>query len=85
MLIGLLVFLFVALCFVAKELMEVRRQVASIRQCLEWFGVGLLENRNPSPAQREYLEKVKEDLIREGKLSEQEVDLLRRRDPSKQI
>ena len=80
MLIALLVFLLAALGFIAKEVMNVRRQVASIRQFLEWFGVGFLENRNPSPAQREYLGKVKEDLINEGKLSEQELALLRRPD-----
>ena len=41
-LITLLALLVVA-AFVLKELVAVRRQISSIRQSLEWFGVGFLE------------------------------------------
>jgi hypothetical protein len=74
MLIALLVFLLVAVCFVVKELVGIHRQVSSLRQFLEWTAVGFQETRDLRPAQRAYLEKVKEDLIREGKLSKQQVD-----------
>jgi hypothetical protein len=77
MLLALLALVLIAVCFAAKELVGIRRQLSSIRQFLEWSAVGFLENANPSPARREYLEKVKEDLIREGELSKQQVDDLR--------
>jgi hypothetical protein len=74
MLIAVLALLVVA-AFVLKELIAVRRQVSSIRQSLEWLRqslewwvVGYLETRKDSlpPAVREYVEKAKQDLIREG-------------------
>jgi len=68
------VILVFAICFVARELIGIRRQVSSIRQFLEWTAVGLLETRDLSPTMREYLEKTKEDLIREGKLNKSLVD-----------
>lgn len=77
MLLALLAFVLIAVCFAAKELVGIHRQLSSIRQFLEWSAVGFLEKANPSPAQRGYVEKVKEDLIREGKLSKQQVDDLR--------
>ena len=68
MLILLIMLLLIAVCFVLKELVAVRRQVSSIRQFLEWTAVGLLENGKDAmnPAMREYLENTKKDLIREG-------------------
>jgi hypothetical protein len=79
MLTVLLVLILIAVCFAAKEPVGVRRQVASIRQFLEWTAVGMLENRDLPPVQREYLEKAKEDLIREGGLNERLVNAFRRR------
>ncbi len=78
MLTVLLALILIAVCFAAKELVGVRRQVASIRQLLEWTAVGFLETRDLPPTQREYLEKTKEDLIREGGLKEQQVNAFRR-------
>lgn len=78
MLITLLALLVIA-AFVLKELIAVRRQVSSMRQSLEWFGVGFLEKRKDglAPAVREYMENAKQDLIREGlsegTLTEQQV------------
>jgi hypothetical protein len=68
MLILLLVLLLIAVCFVLKELVAVRRQLSSIRQSLEWAAVGYLENFKDTmnPAMREYMENAKRDLIREG-------------------
>jgi len=68
MLILLLTLLLIAVCFVLKELVVVRRQVSSMRQFLEWTAVGLLENGKDTmnPAMREYMENTKMDLIREG-------------------
>jgi len=79
MLIVLMVLILIAVCFAGKELVGIRRQAASIRQLLEWTAVGFLETRDLPPTQREYLEKTKEDLIREGKLSKQEVEIVRAR------
>ena len=45
MFIALLMLLLVAVCFVLKELVAVRRQVSPIRQFLEWTSVGFLETR----------------------------------------
>ncbi len=65
---SLLLFLVViVLCLGLRELVRVRRQVTSIRQSIEWFGVGLAENSQASMGEsaRQYLEKTKQDLIRE--------------------
>lgn len=68
MLILLLALLLIAVCFVLKELVAVRRQVSSMWQFLEWAAVGYLENFKDTmnPAMREYMENAKSDLIREG-------------------
>jgi predicted Holliday junction resolvase-like endonuclease len=71
---ALLLFLvLILLCFVMRELVRIRRQVTSIRQSVEWFGLGLAENskENWSEATRQYMEKAKQDLIRECKLDPQ--------------
>ncbi len=78
MLTVLLVFLTIAACLAVRELVGIRRQVSSLRQFVEWTAVGFLETKDLHPAQREYLEKTKEDLIREGNLSKQQVDSMRR-------
>ena len=84
MLIAVLALLVVA-AFVLKELIAVRRQVSSIRQFLEWCAVGFLESRKDAltPAMQEYMEKTKQDLIREGMregtLSERQVNDLKTR------
>ena len=79
MLIVLLMMILLAVCFVGKELIGVHRQISSIRQFLEWTAIGSLENKNLRPEQREQIQKAKEDLIREGKLSKQQVDDMRPR------
>ena len=68
MLLALLALLLVAVGFVLRELVSLRRQISSIRQSLEWFGVGFLEKSKDglAPAVREYVENAKQDLIREG-------------------
>jgi hypothetical protein len=68
MLILLLALLLIAVCFVLKELVAVRRQVSSMRQSLEWAAVGYLENFKDTmnPAMQEYMENAKRDLIRES-------------------
>jgi hypothetical protein len=68
MLILLSLLLLIAVCFVLKELVAVRRQASSIRQSLEWAAVGYAENFKDTmnPAMREYMENAKRDLIREG-------------------
>ncbi len=75
MLTLMLVLLLVILTLVLRELTAIRGQVASIRQFLEWAAVGLLEERkeNLGELTRRYLEKTKQDLIREGKLDPQMV------------
>ncbi len=69
----LLILLLIILCFAVRELVRIRRQVASIRQFLEWFGVGLAENSKASMGEsaRQYLEETKQDLIREGNFDPQ--------------
>jgi hypothetical protein len=62
----LLAIVAVVAVFAYRELVNVRRQVSGIRQSLEWFGVGYLENRDLSPRMRDYIQKTKEDLIQEG-------------------
>jgi len=64
----LLALLLIAVCLALRELIAVRRQVSSIRQSLEWAAVGYAENfkSTMNPAMREYMEKTKRDLIREG-------------------
>jgi hypothetical protein len=68
MLTFLLAVLLIVACFVLKELVAVRRQISSMRQFLEWTAVGLLEKNKDTmnPAMRDYIEKTKKDLIREG-------------------
>ena len=63
---ALLAVIAIVLVLAYRELVNVRRQVSSIRQSLEWFSVGYLENRDLSPRMRDYIQKTKEDLIQEG-------------------
>jgi hypothetical protein len=67
MLIALLA-LFVIAGFVLRELIEIRRQISSIRQSIEWYAVGFMESRKEglSPTALAYLQKTKEDLLQEG-------------------
>jgi hypothetical protein len=74
MLPALAALVLVILCLIAREIIYVHRELSSIRQFLEWSAVGLLEKADLSPARREYIEKIKEDLMREGHLSQQQVD-----------
>ena len=78
MLLVLLALVFIAVCVAVLQLVALRRQVSSIRQFLEWTAVGFLEKSDQNPEQREYLERVKEDLMREGKVSKRQVDIWRR-------
>jgi len=82
MLIAVLALIVVAV-LILKELVALRRQVSSIRQFLEWWAVGFLETRRDAltPAMQNYIEKTKQDLVRdgmrEGTLSEQQVNDLK--------
>ncbi len=78
MLLALVALVLVALCFILRELVGVHRELSTVRQFLEWSAVGFLEKTDLSPARREQIEKVKEDLMREGKLIKRQVDDLRR-------
>ena len=74
----LLVLVLIVLCFIARELVVVRRRVSNIRQFLEWAAIGFLETRDLTPEQREFLEKAKETLIRNGGFNRQQADFLNR-------
>ena len=64
---ALLVLLAVVAVLSYREIVKIRQQVSSTRQFLEWFSVGYLENRDGvSPHMQQYIEKTKEDLIKEG-------------------